>query len=221
MKKLATDYKRLEITIKILKWFLFTLVLVVIYIDLSKYNLCSFPFSSSCLGSFFSRVSEITKSIITLLAALLATLAADRHITHSSINIENERVDEIIQITHRYIAIANDLESKISFLKNLFKDGGYTITTFAVITESIEKRYESLFEKEAYKYLQGHTIDTINSMSGSITGILSIISYIKESPIGKSNIILPTTIQHPPLDHLLEEIKKFKNDLYDLRKSVE
>lgn len=220
MNKLEKQYKRLDISIKCLKWFLILLMLVFTCVELSKYTLCTFPFSRSCLANFLSEVIEITKVIIPLLATLLATLIADRYITDSILSRTNEQIFEVVQISHRYIAIANDLQSKVEYFKEMFTEGGHAITDFVFITDSIQNRYESLFEKEAYKYLSGDTVDTINSMSGSICGIMSTTLHMKEKL--KGNLVtVSATKTEPPVAKLLEEIKKLKNDLYMLRKSVE
>ena len=220
MSELEKQYKRLDISIKYLKWFLVALMLILTYVELSKHSICLSDLSYSCFANFFSEIAEITKKTIPLLAALLATLVADRHLTQAIINRDNEQIFEIVQITHRYIAIANDLHSKVIYLQKMFNSGTHTISSFIVVANSIEKRYESFFEKESYKYLSGDTVNTINAMSGSISGVLITISNLSVTFKNDLSTKLPS-INQAPLDNLLEEIDKLKDDLYTLRKSVD
>jgi hypothetical protein len=117
MKDTEKKFNRLNSTIKIFKWFLLVLISIVVFIELAKHPFCPNPLTSACLDNFFSSISTLTKNSIPLLAALLATLVADRHLMHNSIALENERIFEIVQITHRYIAITKDLESKVAFFE--------------------------------------------------------------------------------------------------------
>lgn len=220
MKDTENKFNRLNSTIKIFKWFLLGLISIVVYIELAKQPFCPNPLTSSCLDNFFSSISTLTKNSIPLLAALLATLVADRHLIHNSIMLENERIFEVVQVTHRYIAITQDLESKIAFLKSSMTRGGFTLAGYIVVCDSIESRYESYFEKDIYKHLPGDAVNIINSMSGSIMGLISAIAGLKTNNINLSDV-LPPSSSPPPVEDLLREIKDLKDKLYELRTSID
>lgn len=104
----------------------------------------------------------------------------------------------------------------------MFTKGGHHIHTYSTIINSIEERYESLFEKEAYKYLDGKTVDKINSMSAAIFSLVSSASILKETPEAKSNTLLsPVAYSNETFDYLAKLIDALLNDLLTLRKSVD
>jgi hypothetical protein len=98
--------------------------------------------------------------------------------------------------------------------------GGLTPAGYIVICDSIEARYESYFEKDIYKHLPGDAVNIINSMSGSIMGIISAIAGLKAN-ITNLGAVLPPTTSPPPVEDLLKEIKDLKDKLYELRTSID
>lgn len=80
-KKIEKQFKDIDRLIKILKWFLIFLLVIVTFTELVKYPYC---WSINCVGNFFNHLAGVTIKAIPLLAALLATFVADRHIVYSS-----------------------------------------------------------------------------------------------------------------------------------------
>jgi hypothetical protein len=219
MYKIEKQFKDINQLINIFKWFLITLLCVVTFTELSKHSVC---WSILCASNFFNHVATITKNAIPLLAALLATLVADRHIVFTSKNRGYDQVLETAQITHTYIAITKDLKNKVSFLRKMYLEDGHYIHTFTTIIQSIENRYESLYDKEAYKYLDRITVDKINSMSANIFGLISIIESMKEMPNAKSNLPFSALPNVPiAFNNLVETIDSLLQDLYDIRDKVD
>lgn len=90
MYEIEKQFKNLDQLIKVFKWFLIILLLVVAFTELQKYSSC---WSVTCFGSFFNHIGSITTKAIPLLTALLATIVAHRRIAYTSkIEITTKRL---------------------------------------------------------------------------------------------------------------------------------
>ena len=191
--------------------------MIVILTELARYSFC---WSITCVGNFINHFAGVITKAIPLLAALLATFVADRHIAYTSKNRDHDQAFEVTQITHRYIAIAKDLRDKAKYLKEMLTNGGHPTQAFLIIIESIEKRYESLFEKDAYKYLDGKTVDKINSMSANVFCLVTLGSSLQESPAAKSSLLIQPLPTPKNIDLLLEDVDSLLKDLVELKEKT-
>lgn len=213
MSNLEKKYQKLNKIIQLLTAFIVFSILMIAYSELNKYTLCSTTEVFLCLNKFITIFSKIIIKTIPLLAVLLATYAADRYITHSQLKDEKE----FIGVTYRYTAITKDLEDKVIFFTKMIADGGHFLTSVIYITDSIEKRYESLYDKELYKYISIEMVNTINDMSGSIYGLVSSTALAKDILKNSPTSPLPA-IKQPETEDLCKDIAKLKNYFYELRK---
>ena len=219
MYKIDKQFKQVNQLIQILKWFLIVLLLIVAFTELRKHSLC---WSISCISIFFNHLATITTKAMPLLAALLATFVADRHIVFTSKNRDYDQAFEVTQITHRYIATLVDLRNKLGYMKKMFSDGGHYIHSYTTLVSSIEKRYESLLDdKEAFKYVHGTTIDKINSLSASIFALKSYVATLEETAIAQSNQKFPPSpSESNPFDNQINTIELILDELEELKNNV-
>lgn len=170
-------------------------------------------------------------SIIPLLAAILFALASNRLIINTDINRENDRRQEIVRTTHHLIAITKDLHARVSYVKSMFnEDKPYPAFILSQIAETIENRYETLLEQDAYKYLPGQCVDIITRISGSIYGISVLAEVVKHvttaNPVMKLNEVLKKDNENrdatiKQLDKVMDEIQNLIDELFKLRKSLD
>jgi len=61
--------------------------------------------------------------------------------------------------------------AQVEYVKIMLASGKRPTFVFGKVTENIERRYETLLERDAYQFLPGKCFDIIINMSGSIFGI--------------------------------------------------
>lgn len=166
-------------------------------------------------------------TVITIISALLFVQVANRLIVNGDITQENDRRQEIVRTTHHLIAITTDLLSRVEFCKAVLKKGHYRVIALTEIARTIEDRYETLLEREAYKYLSGNSVEIIIRISGSIFGIRLMAETINQATEGNSNLKLMNIpykgFENSPnqLDDLMVDLQKLIDELYKVRKSLE
>ncbi|SFM36074.1 hypothetical protein SAMN05421863_102520 [Nitrosomonas communis] len=85
---------------------------------------------------------------------------------------EDEHRKKIVQTTHHLIAITQDLLGRIWYVRKIFNEAeNYPLYILPKIAASIEDRYETLLERDAYQYLPASCVDIITRISGNIYGI--------------------------------------------------
>ncbi|PKO77739.1 MAG: hypothetical protein CVU21_06745 [Betaproteobacteria bacterium HGW-Betaproteobacteria-15] len=57
--------------------------------------------------------------------------------------------------------------------------------------DTIEKRYEALYDRELYRFLPGDVIDAIGAMSGSMFGLSALVAGIASAFDNKAHQMLP------------------------------
>ncbi len=131
------------------------------------------------LEDLYDYPSSLLAPAISLLAALLVAQTANRLIVNSNIIREDDRRQEIVRTTHHLIAISKDLLARVGYVKAIFSEGGRPALAFSHITATIEDRYETLIDRDAYKFLPGKCVDIITNMSGDIFGISLLAEGVK------------------------------------------
>lgn len=102
----------------------------------------------------------------------------------------------------------------------MLTNDSYPIHAYLIIINSIEKRYETLFEKEAYKYLDGKTVDKINSMSAHVFTLVNLASILQDSASTKSNELIKTLPPPKNIDCLLDDVDSLLKDLVELKEKT-
>ena len=160
MKRLLTRYLKLQNEILYLEYFaIFLLGFLTIKLINSLYE---------------NGVKNSTSGLEVLgviVSVLLISKVASRQIVHEDVSYENIRNKDIVRVTHRLIAVINDLKDKVAFLGKLISEGNKPLTALMQSTEDIKNGYKDLSDKEIYEFLKGDTIDLIASMSGHIFGL--------------------------------------------------
>ncbi len=162
-----------------------------------------------------------------LIAALLVSRVASRLITNNNIVREDDRRRDLVRVTHHLLAVANDLRSRVGYVKALLSGGNRPVFAFAAIASSIERRYETLLEREAYQYLPGRTVDLIIGMSGAVFGICTMAGALEKAtadkPFSLIDSILPQDRkqQVASLDALMEDLKKVIDQIHEVRASID
>ena len=169
---------------------------------------------ASLAGTWFGSLGTIIAVAAALYIASNQAVRAEELIIHQH---KLEKNDNAIGAMFHALAVVADLRGRVTFLKNkTCKIGTYPLAVYTITMEGISTRYESLFDRELYRFLPGPTIDIIRGMSGSINGINVIISLI--STRHGDNLGAAVTISRPtPSD----EFEKLFEELDALYTSIE
>jgi len=128
-----------------------------------------------------SELWGVLSPMAALVAALLVARIATRLIMSNNILRADDRRHDVVRITHHLLAITTDLRSRVGYLKKLLTDGNLPVFVLRDLATTIERRYETLLERDAYKYLPGPTVDLIGQMSGSIFGICLLAGGLEKA----------------------------------------
>lgn len=208
IKLLIREYNRADRAIKALSYFLIAfLILIAIR---SAILICEHQ---------YSKLWDLLPQAVPLLSVLTVVQVANRLISNSYIIQENTRRQEIVQTTHHLIAISQDLEVRVAYVKTLLTEGSRPPISFIKIAKSLESRYETLLARDAYKYIPGTCIDTIARMSGSIFGITTLAENIQQTSSEKCT---PLPKLNPSVfENLESDLEKLIQQLFELRNSIE
>lgn len=175
----------------------------------------------------YNQLGNLLGSATPLIAALLITRVANRLIVNGDIIRENDRRQEIARTTHHLIAITQDLRARVEYIHVIFKDGGHPAIAITQIAATIEDRYNTLLERDAYKVLPGTCIDIITRLSGSIFGIgviacgfshtIAVNPTVALSPIPRTNNDVVIT----KLEEVMSELQSLIDELFALRTSLD
>lgn len=166
-------------------------------------------------------------SIAPIVAALLVSKTASRLITNGNIVREDEKRREIVRVTHHLLAITQDLRARVGYVKNMLTDQTHPAFALGQVAVTIERRYETLLEKDAYQFLPGKCVDIIINISGSIFGIGALAEGVKQaavkSPLGALGSVLPK--DNAPLiaqlNELMDELQTLINGIYEVRSTLD
>lgn len=170
---------------------------------------------------------QLLPQAVPLLSVLVVVRVANRLLSNGSILREDDRRQEIIRTTHHLIAIAKDLKARVGYVKSALTEGGRPSFALVQIAKSIEERYETLLERDAYKYLPGSCVDLITRMSGDIFGIVLLAEGTRQATTDNPAFALapiPARSNHQPpprFDELMEEIQLLIDQLFEVRHSIE
>ena len=128
---------------------------------------------------------SLLPQVVPLLSVLVVIRVANRLISNGKIIREDDRRQEIVRTTHHLIAITNDLRARVGFAKAMFTEGARTPIAIVQIANSIEDRYETLLQRDGYKYLPASCVDIITRISGDIFGIGVLAEGVKQATADK------------------------------------
>ena len=130
----------------------------------------------------------------------------------------------IVRVTHRLVAVINDLRDKVTFLGKLISEGNKPLTSLRQSIDDIKEGFNSLSDKETYEFLKGDTVDLIASMSGKVFGLVTISDTVYNM-YGSTGIqLLPALIpseSSPPTQALLDDLDALDKQIRELRESIE
>ena len=107
---------------------------------------------------WIQKIEEVLKVFMpfgALISAVLVATVASRLLTHNKVTREEDDCKDIVRITHHLIAIIMDLRNRVEYSKDSFKKSAEPPVSVIVSIENavvIEKRYEVLFDREAYRF---------------------------------------------------------------------
>ncbi|HND37267.1 MAG TPA: hypothetical protein PKZ49_11685 [Nitrosomonas sp.] len=112
-----------------------------------------------------------------LCAALLVAKSSTRLIVYYKKIDEIKHAREIIGVTHHSYAILNDLRGRVQHMVSAFTNGNVPLLSIKLNAETIQKRYESLYDRDIYRYLPGDVVNDIGSLSGPIFALVFTSEY--------------------------------------------
>ena len=215
--KLLTDYKSTDRAITALTVFLAVLAFALFLLLLVSIYRREFQSTATLLGLFS-----------TTIAGLIVSLIASRHITYEEIKRNSEARSEVVMITHHLIAVSNDLEGRIYYIKTFIESGDKPASVLQGIPQSIDRRYEMMLDRHSFKYLSGETVDGITGLSGSIYGLNKMIELMLEHhKVGSIDVkhLLGgeegCIRQIKAIESLCDEIKEIRRQIFTLRDSLD
>lgn len=170
---------------------------------------------------------DLLTQAVPLLSVLVVVRVANRLISSGNIIREDDRRQDIVRTTHHLIAIAKDLKAKVEFVKSVLTEGGRPPIAIVQVAKSIEDRYETLLQRDGYKYLPGPCVDIITRISGDIFGIAlmaeGMTQCIRDNP---ASALMPLSVDgnRPPpphLEELLKELNSLIDHLFEVRLSIQ
>lgn len=213
--RLVSEYHRHDRDIDVLTYVLVALLLaIVVRTTLLVY------------GGKYDDLWSLLGPTTTLVAALLVVRVASRLIANGNIIREDDRRQEVVRTTHHLIAITKDLKGRVGFVKKVLEDGAPTLA-LTQIAESIEDRYKTLLDRDAYRLLPGKCVDIITKISGSIFGIGLLAAgtqhLIASTPVAALKAIPNKNAEVPivQLDELAADIQELIDELFRLRDSID
>ncbi|MDZ7918921.1 hypothetical protein [Rhodoferax sp.] len=115
-----------------------------------------------------SMISGWVSGIGALIAAVVALNIAERQATH-------EHQQDAVRCLHHSMAITNDLKSRVHSLRLTLTQGNRPLVVLNKYAETIERRYEMLYDREIYRHLPGDVIGMITGMAGSFFGLTTLV----------------------------------------------
>ena len=213
MKRLLTRYLKLQNEIRYLEYF------AIFLLGFLTINLIKSLYENGVKNS-----TSGLEVLGVLVSVLLISKVASRQIVHEDVSYENTRNMDIVRVTHRLIAVINDLKDKVAFLGKLISEGNKPLTALIQSTEDIKNGYKALSDKEIYEFLKGETIDLIASMSGHIFRLTTLSDTIYNLYNSTGILMLPTLSQSgnpAPTQAILDNLDTLDKQIRELRESIE
>lgn len=209
-------------------WRLIEAGFAVISLLLVCYFLCyAFPESSFGLAAWVQAVGSIAAIIGSFSVAEKSHRDAIERDRQTAVENEfNRRRQNIVRITHHLIATINDMRSRVHYVETSLTRSDRPLAAVIANVKVLQTRYESLFDREAFEYLPGPTIDLLSNMSGSFFGMLTLFSslegFVQKNPgllfandgQDRSKLIDSTKKLFGELDALLDKV-------YEVRRSID
>ena len=151
-------------------------------------------------------------------AALLVAKTATRLLIHNMFVRADDRVSEIVRVTHHTLALLNDLRGRVHYMGTMLSEGNRPVVALTKNAEYIQKRYEALFDREIYDHLPGPVIDRIIGLSGSVFG-LSVLAAELASTLGRKGYV-PSPNNTNDRVKLVQSTSKLGSELDDLFTAV-
>jgi hypothetical protein len=175
----------------------------------------------------YQELWPLLSQAIPLLSVLVVVRVANRLISNGHILKEDDRRQELMRTTHHLIAITKDLKARVGYAKHMLSKGGRPDFAFVQIAKSIEERYESLLQRDGFRFLPGPCVDIIVRISGNIFGIGLVAEGMKlsnsEQHVRVLDPILANGSSLPlhKLDELISDLQQLLDHLFELRLSIE
>lgn len=109
-----------------------------------------------------------------LFAAVVALRIAENQAKH-------EHQQDAIRCIHHSLAIINDLRGRVYSMRLMLTEGRHPLAALTKNAETIQRRYESLYDRDIYRHAPGHVVDLITGMSGSFFGLSVLVDGIASS----------------------------------------
>ena len=177
--------------------------------------------------SQYDALWSLLGSIASIVAALLVARAATRLITNSNITREDERRQDLVRVTHHLLAITQDLRARVGYVKDMLSGGSRPAFALSQVAITIERRYETLLERDAYQFLPGKCVDIIIRISGGIFGIGALAEGVKhitaQSSLGALDgaLVKDSGQQIARLDELMDDLQTLIDGIYEVRSSID
>lgn len=178
-------------------------------------------------GSQYRELWKLLPQVVPLLSVLVVVRVANRLISNGNIIREDDRQQELVRTTHHLIAITTDLLAKVGYATTILTEGGRPHIVLIEIAKSIEDRYETLMQRDGYRFLPGPCIDIINRISSGIFSIRVLAAGMSIATADKAAIaqmpVAPNGGRPPPpgFDGLKKDLQELLDLLFELRKSID
>ena len=153
-------------------------------------------------------------------AALLVAKTATRLLAYSMFVRADDRAHDAVCCIHHSMAIVIDMRGRMSFMKLALSEGHRPLIALTQNCEAIQKRYETLYDRELYRYLPGDVVDEVLAMSGSIFGLSALVAGIASAMDNKGHQMIPSGKEplrqkvadlEAKLDTLLTKLEELRN----------
>lgn len=216
MDRLVRKFERLDKDIEVLS----NVLLVFIVLLFARVALLIYEHR-------FDELWAILAPMTALVAALLVARVATRLITNNNIIKEDDRRRDLVRVTHHLLAVAQDLLARVGYVKVLLSTGNRPVFALGEIVSTIERRYETLLERDSYQYLPGPSVDLIIRISGSIFGICTLARGLEkvttDKPLASIDSVLLSDREQQvaKLGDLMDDLNKLIDQIYEVRGSID
>jgi carbon starvation protein CstA len=213
---LLRKFEKLDRDIEALSYVLIAFAFVLIFRILFLLYQCRFEELWTLFGPFTA-----------IVAAMLVARVAKHLIANNNIIRENDRRINLVRVTHHLLAVTQDMFAQVEYVKIMLTSGKRPTFVFGKVAENIERRYETLLDRDAYQFLPGKCVDIIINMSGSVFGIGALAEGLNNitasNPMTAIDSVLPQdmTQQIAKLDQLMNKLQELITDLYEVRTSID
>lgn len=175
----------------------------------------------------FDKALTVSMPLGAMVSALLVAKVASRLLKYNDIVREDDRQQDIVRVTHHLLVVISDLRDRVGYAIGMFRDGGRPLIALIENADVIEKRYEVFLDREAYRFLNGETVELIGRMSGHVFGLAILAKALAEIYRGKPNIIIPASEDQTSkkviegLESLLKDLDVLDAQIRQLRGTLE